>query len=388
MLTSQLSKISPVLFTFIIMGFVDVVGVSTGFVKQDFGLSDTLAQFLPSMVFIWFFVFSIPFGVWQDKIGKKNMMSLGILVTFVGLLVPFVLYSYFSIVIAFILLGIGNTIIQVAANPLLQEVSSSQRLPSYLSFAQFIKSITALFGPIIATGMAMYFGDWKLVFLVYAVGAYLSLIWLRNTEIIESKSDSVVATFSSCFDLLSSPFIMLVVLAIFLIVGADVGMYSNIQVFLIKLHQVSLENASYGISVYFTAQMIGRLSGAVLLSFIKTYSFLILATLFSALGVIVLYFSSTVFMAYLSIFFIGLGAANLFPLVFSIAINALPERSNEISGLLVMAIVGGAVVPPFIGFVTAIWTVSVSILALLGVFVGILVASLFLLKIKKIRFIK
>ena len=94
-MTSQkinISKIFPVFLTFIVMGFVDIVGVSTGYIQKYFELSDTLAQFIPFMVFIWFFVFSIPVGVLQDKIGKKRMMNIGLLVTLVGLLIPFIYY--------------------------------------------------------------------------------------------------------------------------------------------------------------------------------------------------------------------------------------------------------------------------------------------------------
>ncbi|MGY0426821.1 MAG: MFS transporter, partial [Polaribacter sp.] len=117
----NMSKILPIFLTFIVMGFVDIVGVSTGYVQKDFHLSDTLAQFIPSMVFIWFFVFSIPVGVLQDKIGKKKMMNIGIIVTLFGMLLPFIDYSFVMVLIAFVFIGIGNTIVQVSANPLLQE---------------------------------------------------------------------------------------------------------------------------------------------------------------------------------------------------------------------------------------------------------------------------
>ena len=146
-MTSQkinINKIFPVFLTFIVTGFVDIVGVPTGYVQKDFELSDTLAQFIPFMVFIWFFVFSIPVGVLQDKIGKKRMMNIGLLVTLVGLLIPFIYYSFVSVLIAFIGIGIGNTIIQVAANPLLQEVVSKKKLSSFLSLSQFVKAITSL----------------------------------------------------------------------------------------------------------------------------------------------------------------------------------------------------------------------------------------------------
>ena len=369
----NISKISSVFLTFIVMGFVDIVGVSTGYVQKDFELSDTMAQFIPSMVFIWFFVFSIPVGIYQDKIGKKNMMNIGIIVTLFGMLLPFISYSFIMILIAFIFIGIGNTIVQVAANPLLQEVTTKEELSSFLSLSQFVKAITSLLGPIIATYMALQYGDWRFVFLVYGIVSIICVLWLSATKIDETiKSDSP-ATFASCMGLLKNKFIIAVVIAIFLIVGADVGMNSNIQVFLMKLHGVTLENASYGISIYFTALMISRFTGAILLQFIKPKIFLIITIVLAIIGTFLILFSASELMALVAIFIVGLGAGNLFPLVFSIAIDKMPSRANEISGLLIMAVVGGAVIPPVMGIVTSSVGVIGSILVLVFCFAYVFV---------------
>jgi len=369
----NISKILPVFLTFMVMGFVDIVGVSTGYVQKDFELSDSLAQFLPSMVFIWFFVFSIPVGILQDKIGKKKMMKIGIVITLFGLLLPFLSYSFVMILTAFVFIGIGNTIVQVAANPLLQEVSPKEKLSSFLSLSQFVKAITSLLGPVIATYMALRYGDWRLVFGVYAVVSFISVVWLSTTTIDETIKSDTPATFRSCLGLLNDKFILAIVIAIFLIVGADVGMNSNIQGFLMKLHGLSLENASYGISIYFTALMISRFSGAILLQFFKPNFFLIVTTILAIIGAILILFSTSEVMALTAIFIVGLGAGNLFPLVFSIAINKMPSRANEISGLLVMAVVGGAIIPPIIGIVSSNFGVIGSISVLIFCFIFILI---------------
>ncbi len=369
----SMGKIFPVFLTFIVMGFVDIVGVSTGYVQKDFELSDSMAQFIPSMVFIWFFVFSIPVGIYQDKIGKKKMMNIGIAVTLFGMILPFVNYSFIMILVAFVFIGIGNTIVQVAANPLLQEVTPKEKLSSFLSLSQFVKAITSLLGPVIATYVAISYGDWRLVFVVYSIVSVISILWLYSTKIEENiKSDSP-ATFKSCFGLLKDKFIIAIVIAIFLIVGADVGMNSNIQGFLMKLHGLTLENASYGITIYFTALMISRFAGAILLQYLKPNFFLIATTVLAISGTLLLWFSTSELMALIAIFIVGLGAGNLFPLVFSIAINKMPSRANEISGLLIMAVVGGAVIPPIMGIVSSSVGVIGSILVLLVCFAYILV---------------
>jgi len=369
-------KLLPVFLTFIVMGFVDIVGVSTGYIQEDFKLSDSLAQFIPSMVFIWFFVFSIPVGVLQDKIGKKKMMNIGILVTFLGLLIPFVSYTFLSVLISFGFIGIGNTIVQVAANPLLQEVSSKEKLSSFLSLSQFMKAITSLLGPIIATFLAVRFGDWKLVFVVYAVLSLISILWLSSTSIDERIKSESPATFKSCMQLLKNKFVLGIVIAIFLIVGADVGMNSNIQGFLMKLHGLTLEQASYGISIYFTALMVSRFLGAILLQFLKPIHFLITTAVLAILGMGLLLVSNSVLVAQIAIFIVGLGAGNLFPLIFSIAINKMPDRANEISGLLIMGIVGGAIIPPIMGLLTSLMGITGALYMLILCFVYVLLLGL------------
>ncbi len=369
---NNIRKILPVFLTFIVMGFVDIVGVSTGYIQEDFKLSDSVAQFIPSMVFIWFFVFSIPVGVLQDKIGKKKMMNIGIFITFLALLIPFIYYSFVSVLVSFAFMGIGNTIVQVSANPLLQEVASKEKLSSFLSLSQFIKAITSLLGPIIATFLAVSYGDWKLVFVVYAVLSLVSVLWLSSTSIEETMKSESPATFKSCMGLLKNKFVLAIVIAIFLIVGADVGMNSNIQGFLMKLHGLSLEQASYGISVYFTALMISRFLGAVLLQFLKPIHFLTATALLAIAGMGLLLFSTSLLMAQAAIFIVGLGAGNLFPLIFSIAINRMPDRSNEISGLLIMAIVGGAIIPPIMGALSSYMGITGALYMLILCFVYVL----------------
>ncbi|SEK93321.1 MFS transporter [Parapedobacter koreensis] len=363
----------PVLMTFVVMGFVDIVGVSTGYVRQDFHLSNQAAQLLPMMVFGWFLLLSVPTGILQDRFGKKRAMVIGIFVTTVAMVLPFVHYSFPMMLVTFILLGVGNTMIQVAANPLLQDAVPAERLSGFLSFSQFLKAITSLLGPLLATYAAMQWDNWKLVFAVYALFSVSSLLWLSNTTIRESipKSELPRATFRSAFSLLSNGFVALMAGAIFLIVGADVGMNANIQGFLIHLHQIPLEQASYGISIYFTALLISRFVGAFLLMVANPRLFLLATTAVAIGGLFILWFSSTMTIAYVGIFVIGIGAGNLFPLIFSVAISRLPERVNELSSLMIMAITGGAIIPPAMGFLNDIAGAVASFSVLLACFLAI-----------------
>ncbi len=355
--------IFPVLLCYIVMGFVDIVGVSTGFAKRDFDLSPETAQLLPSMVFIWFFFLSIPVGIFQHNMGKRKVLLFGILFTAMGMVLPFLHYSFEVLLACFVLLGIGNTIIQVSSNPLLQDVVTKNRFSSFMSLSQFIKAISSLLGPLIATFAVANYGDWKFVFLVYGVTSVFAGLWLMITPIEESSSE-VKATFGSSLRLLKNPFIASMVLAIFLIVGLDVGINTNIQNLLTQLFGISLEKASLGISVYFTALMITRFFGAILFSKIDNLKFLCWSSVITVLLLVGLIFSTSSMMAYVMIFLIGLSSGNLFPLVFSLTVNKMPERSNEISGLMIMAVVGGAIIPPVMGLVNKAFGVQLSFIVL------------------------
>jgi fucose permease len=140
---------------------------------------------------------------------------------------------------------------------------------------------------------------------------------------------------------------------------------------------VSLEVASRGISFYFAALMISRFLGAVLLNFIKPKPFLIMTTLLTIVSFIGMILSPNPTVGKVFIFLAGLGSGNLFPLIFSITVNKLPERVNEISGLMIMAVSGGAIIPPLMGLVSQNFGGSASIFVVIGCMVYILFAGLY-----------
>jgi fucose permease len=358
------SKLLPAFFAFIVMGFVDIIGVATGYVKQDFELTNFIAQFLPMMVLLWFFVLSVPAGILQDKYGKRNMLMIGMVIQAVGLGLPFVHYSFAMMFASFILLGIGNTIIQVSANPLLQDVSPADKLASFLSTSQFVKAIISFSGPLIAAFMASFFGDWRLVFAIYGLTSLLGALWLLLTPIVESKPDRKPATFASCFGLLKNRFVAFMALSIFLIVGVEVATNTNISNILISKYGITMEKAAWGISAFFAGETVSRLIGAIILNWIKPRVFLLLTALISLAGVAGVFVSPVFSVALASIFIIGFGAGNMFPIIFSLSLEKMPDRANEISGLLIMAVSGGAVIPLVMGLVSTMVSplASVSVL--------------------------
>jgi FHS family L-fucose permease-like MFS transporter len=281
---------------------------------------------------------------------------------------------------SFILLGIGNTVIQVSANPLLQDVSPPEKLASYMSTSQFVKAIISFSGPLIAAFCATAFGDWKVVFAVYGITSLLAAFWLSMTPIKESKPERKPASFASCFGLLKNRFVALMALSIFLIVGSEVAINTNIANILIAKYGLTLEKAAVGISMFFAGETIARFLGAIILNWIKPRIFLLLTSLLSLTGVLGVFFAPGNTVAFVSIFITGLGIGNMFPIIFSLALAKMPERANEISGLLIMSVSGGAVIPLVMGFVSTTFGPLVSISVIGACMLYILWVSLSLMK--------
>jgi fucose permease len=345
------AKTLPVFLVFYVMGFIDIVGVATSYVKLEFEISNTLTQILTMMTFVWFVLLSIPVGVFQDKKGKKFTLTAGVLFTATGMLIPAVAYNFPGMLISFILLGIGNTIIQVSASPLMQDVSSPGKLPRNLTLSQFIKAIAGLLGPFIATFCAIRFGNWTIVYWIYLAICLLTIFWLRATFIAETDAGGR-ASIGSALKLLRDRKVALLVSGTFLMVGFDVGMNTNIINYLKETFAVSQEEAGAGIGIYFTGLMTGRFLSVLLLNKIHGNKVLLYNILLSLLAFASLYFIPDLVSGEAVIFLIGLFTAAIFPLIFSAGLQYLPERSNELSGLITMSICGGGIIPPLTGIVS------------------------------------
>lgn len=358
----------PVMFAFFIMGFVDVVGISANYIKQDFGLSDTLANFIPMMVFIWFAVFSIPTGLLMDRIGRKSTVLISLGITAVAMLLPLFAYDFEAMLVAFALLGIGNTMLQVALNPLVSAIVSGEKLTSSLTLGQFIKAIASFLGPILATSCATFFGNWKLIFLVYFAITILSTLWLFFSPLKkeEKQAKTNTTTFSSSLSLLKKSYILSMFFGILLIVGLDVGLNIVIPQLLIQKINLPLESAGLGTSLYFAARTIGAFAGALLLARILPARFMQTTMIIGLAAFGVMLFSDSLWLICTMVFIIGLCCSNVFSILFASALHSEPEHTNEVSALMIMGVSGGALITPIMGKLSDLYglTASLSLLML------------------------
>ncbi len=345
----NISRSLPVFFGFFIMGFVDAVGIATNYIKKDFALSDTVANFLPMMVFLWFFIFSVPTGLLMNRIGRKKTVLLSMLIQIAALIIPLMAYNYSAMLIAFGLLGIGNTIIQVSLNPLLSNVVSSDKLTSSLTLGQFIKAISSFLGPLIAAFFARKFGNWEYMFPVYAGITLLSSLWLLATPIAETPVTGKTSTFGECLSILGNKDILLFFLGILTVVGIDVGLNITAPKILQERTGMSLEDAGYAISLYFVFKTIGAFSGSIILSVFSAKRFYIISAIAALVAFVGLISVSNQYLLYVWIALAGFACANMFSIIFSFALKRMPDKSNEISGLMIMGVSGGALFPWLMG---------------------------------------
>jgi len=349
---TSMSKALPVLFGFFIMGFVDVVGIATNYVKSDFGLTDSVANLLPMMVFLWFFVLSIPTGLLMNKIGRKKTVVVSMVFTFIAMLIPLLAYTFTTMLVTFALLGIGNTILQVSLNPLLTNVVKGDRLTSSLTWGQFIKAIASFLGPIIAGFALTSLGNWKLLFPIFAFVTLLSTVWLYMTTIEEAPITGKTSSFIECFSLLGDKVILMLFLGILMVVGVDVGLNTTIPKFLMERCGLLIDKAGLGTSLYFIARTTGAFVGAILLMKFSPRKFFIISMFVAIAAIIVALFMSNLIALLAMIFLLGFAVANVFSIVFSAALQRKPERANEISGLMIMGVSGGALFPWLMGVVS------------------------------------
>ncbi len=356
--TPKTKFILPVLLSFFVVSFVDLVGTGVDELKQNSNTPEYLLQLIPFVAFIWFFLLSVPAGIWQAKIGKKKVLNAAILITTIGLFVPILGNSLPVILVAFSLLGIGNTIMQVAANPLLVDVVPEDKASSYLSLSQFMKSLGSMIGPFVAAVVGPFLanlfnydgeGTWRFGLYLFGFISLVSFFWLSITKIEEKSENQDKVSILSCFKLLSNRYITFMVLGIFAVVGIDVALNSNIGTYLHLKLGVGEETAKYGKSVYFFAKMVGTFAGAIILMKWEPKKILSISSVLAIIAVIALSITSNEILAWILVGIISLGVSNIFPLIYSITVGNYPTRSNEISGLMMMAISGGAFFPFLVG---------------------------------------
>ncbi len=353
-MSSKKLVLIPLMLCFFAMGFVDLVGIASNYVKEDLQLTDSVANVFPSLVFFWFLIFSVPTGILMNKIGRKKTVLLSLIVTLVSLALPILGENFGIMLISFSLLGIGNALMQTSLNPLISTVIKGGHLASTLTFGQFVKAIASFLAPYLAMWGAMDLLPtlglgWRALFVIYLVMGIFATLLLAGTPI-EEEPVGQASSVTGCLRLLGKPVVLLSFIGIMCHVGIDVGTNTTAPKILMERLGYSLNEAAFATSLYFIFRTLGCLTGSLFLRLLRTRTFFIISVVMMALSMAGLLFGHSQTVLYASIALVGYGNSNVFSMIFSQALTDMPEQKNEVSGLMIMGLFGGTVFPLLMGF--------------------------------------
>ena len=353
-MSSKKLVLIPLMLCFFAMGFVDLVGIASNYVKEDLQLTDSVANVFPSLVFFWFLIFSVPTGILMNKIGRKKTVLLSLIVTLVSLVLPVLGENFGIMLVSFSLLGIGNALMQTSLNPLISTVIKGGHLASTLTFGQFVKAIASFLAPYLAMWGAMgvlpTMGlGWRALFVIYLVMGIFATLLLAGTPI-EEEPVGQASSVTSCLRLLGKPVVLLSFIGIMCHVGIDVGTNTTAPKILMERLGYSLNEAAFATSLYFIFRTVGCLTGSLFLRLLRTRIFFIISVVMMALSMAGLFFGHSQMVLYTAIALVGYGNSNVFSMIFSQALTDMPEQKNEVSGLMIMGLFGGTVFPLLMGF--------------------------------------
>ena len=351
----------PLFVAFFTMGFVDIVGVSTSYVKNDFELSDTMANLLPMMVFVWFAVCSLPTGVLMGRLGRKNTVLVSLILTTFSMVIPLICYSLFSVMLAFMILGISNTMLQVSLNPYLLSMVSPDKVTSMVTLGNFIKAISSTLGPLIVSMAIGKFNNWHLIFIIYA---FISLITFLLILFVRKEEKETVISQNGILNILAvlkSTKMLLIFSVILLSVGFEIGLMTVVPKYLVERCSVTIAKASVGCSIYFVGRTVGTFLGTLLFARFNARKLLVFSVFFGVLFFLLFFIEDEFYIMMAFLFLIGLTCANIFPFVFSQGLQANCEKANEASALMIMGVAGGAILPVFMGILADSTTLRMSL---------------------------
>ena len=312
-----------------------------------------MTGFVPSMVFVWFLFLGIPIGNKMNQWGRKNTVLLSMIVTIVGMFLPLATYSSITCITAYILLGIGNAILQISLNPLLGNVMSDQRLlTSSLTAGQVIKAVSSLVGPEIVLFATLHFGDehWYYCFPILGGITLLFGLWLAMTPIQREVSSNESVSLGTSFALLKNQTLLILFLGIFFMVGVDVATNYISSKLMALRYGWAPDEVKFAPQVYFLSRTIGAFLGVFLLTKISALHYFRVNITACAFTLILLMFvDNHAILNLICIGGIGLFSASVFSIIYSLSFQEFPTKMNQISGLMITAVAGGGVVTPILG---------------------------------------
>lgn len=374
--TSALASLTVLFF---MMGFMTCLNdILIPYLKAIFQLSYTQANFINLCFFGAYFVMGIPAGKVVKRIGYKGGMLLGFVVAAAGafLFYPAAEQRVYGLFLgALFVLATGIVLLQVAGNPYVAILGPPESAPARLTLTQAFNSLGTTIAPLLGTALI-------LSNLPDLEGSSATAIDVRAVQIPYLIIGGVLLVISLLMSFLKLPIIepvaevndtrgraweyrhlMLGTIGIFAYVGAEVAIGSHIVNYLgmKDVMNMSPKLAGHQVSFYWGGAMVGRFIGAYLLNKVNPGKYLVI----SCLGAVALVGIASIAsgeVAMYSLLAVGLMNSVMFAIIFTLAVAGLGRHTEEASGLLNVAIVGGALVPLLFGFIADISSLRVALI--------------------------
>jgi MFS transporter, FHS family, L-fucose permease len=357
---------------FVISLITNILGALNPDVINSFHLSLTLSALLPFAFFIAYGVMSIPAGILVEKYKEKKIMLIAFGISFTGALIFSIFPHYLVFIPSLFLMGVGIAMLQVAINPLLRVAGGEEHFAFNSVMAQLVFGAASFLAPMLLTYLVTNLNDaqndnvvktifkivvpdalpWTALYWVFALVllAMIAMILFSKFPVVERKDDEKSGTWQTHVNLFKQKIVVLYFIGIFAYVGTEQGVSYWISKFLYTYH--SYDSITVGASVvgWFWGMMsVGCLLGLGLLKLFDSRKILVGAVILAAIFLALALFGPGNF-ALIAFPMVGFSLSVMWSIVFSLALNSVDKHHGSFAGILCTAIIGGAVVQLFIGW--------------------------------------
>ena len=354
-----------ILIVWFAISFVtNIIGPLMPFIIKDFGLSLTLAGFLPFSFFLAYGVVSIPAGIMVERAGSKLTLLAAFCLNLTGALIFALMPSYGVAVGALFVIGIGMAMLQVVINPLMRTAGGEANFAFFSVMGQLVFGLASFVSPLVfAAMMARGAQDRTLLGLPATDPAWIALYWLfgaifaaliavtmwMSVPHIVLKADERAGTALAYRKLFADRKVRLFFLAIAAYVGTEQSLANWMSQFLATYHGVAPEtDGARAVAMFWGWMVIGCAAGLVLLKLIDSKLVLRLAAIAAIACVAVALFGGRE-ASLLAFPATGLCISVMFSIIFALALNSVAHDHGAFSGILCTGILGGAIAPLAVG---------------------------------------
>jgi len=374
------------LIFFVISFLTNILGPIIPDIVQSFHLSIGLAGFLPFAFFVAYGVMSIPAGLMVEKYGEKTVLLIAFLFAFAGALLFAVKPGFTIALSSLFMIGVGMAMLQVVINPLLRVAGGEQKFAFNSVLAQLFFGAASFLSPLLYSYLVLNVHSQQSGFLLdtlnklvpenlkwvslYWVFAFISIIMVLVVGLVkfprvDLKEDEKIDVGKAFSELSGNKSVWMFFLGIFAYVGTEQGIANWISKFLQIYHHVDPATTGASVISYFWGLLtIGCFLGLILLKLIDSKKVLLVFTAGAIVSLLTALFASKE-LSLLAFPLTGFFASVMYSVIFSLALNSVPNHHGTFSGILCAGIAGGAVVPLIIGGLAELFGLQLAMLFLL-----------------------